>query len=153
MVDYQPARLFTVEQANAMLPLVRSIVADISALAGDLLDRQQRLSHLAEGRQREVGDPYSDELAEVQRDLERDKLRLREYVTELSDLGVELKDPRRGLIDFPAKIDGRIVYLCWLLGEPEVLYWHDLESGFAGRQSLAAGAANGPGAAEDEQGA
>jgi hypothetical protein len=44
-----------------------------------------------------------------------------------------------GLVDFPSLMDGRIVYLCWRLGEPEVLHWHELKSGFAGRQSLTAG--------------
>jgi len=44
----------------------------------------------------------------------------------------------RGLVDFPALVDGKEVYLCWKLGEPEVLFWHDMDAGFAGRQSLTA---------------
>ena len=48
----------------------------------------------------------------------------------------ELKDPRLGLVDFPSERDGRTVLLCWRLGEPEVQYWHELDSGYAGRQPL-----------------
>jgi hypothetical protein len=54
-------------------------------------------------------------------------------------LGVEPKSGPEGLIDFPSLVDDRLVYLCWKLGEPEVLYWHELEAGFRGRQSLVAG--------------
>jgi hypothetical protein len=52
-------------------------------------------------------------------------------------LGVEPKGGD-GLVDFPALWDGRLVYLCWKLGEPEVLYWHEIDAGFAGRQPLTA---------------
>jgi hypothetical protein len=68
---------------------------------------------------------------------------LQEYVEELRHLGVEPKGAVEGLVDFPCQIDGRIVLLCWKLGEPEVLYWHDLDTGFAGRQPLTAGAMSG----------
>jgi hypothetical protein len=133
------SKLFTVEQANAMLPLVRAIVGDLSSLYCDLVGRHERLEHLASSRKAAKGDPYADELQQIEAELERDKLKLREYVAELHDLGVECKDPGRGLIDFPAKMDGKVVYLCWKLDEPELLYWHDLDAGFAGRQSLTAG--------------
>ena len=59
-----------------------------------------------------------------------------EYVRELGQLGVELKDYFTGLIDFPSLRNGRPVYLCWRMGEAEVAYWHELEAGFAGRQKL-----------------
>ncbi len=133
-----PRRLFTVDQANNMLPLVRAIASDLSELYVDLVERQQRLDHLSSGRDRNAEDPYSDELRDVESELERDKQRLREYVEELKQLGVECKDPGRGLIDFPSDMDGRTVYLCWKLDEPELLYWHELDSGFGGRQSLTA---------------
>ena len=132
-------KLFTVEQANAMLPLVRAIVGDLSRLYRDLVGRHERLEHLASSRKSAKGDPYADELQQMESELERDKLKLREYVSELQQLGIECKDPGRGLIDFPSEMDGNIVYLCWQLDEPEVLFWHDIDAGFAGRQSLTAG--------------
>ena len=55
---------------------------------------------------------------------------------ELEALGIQLKDRRTGLIDFPSEMDGRRVLLCWRLGEESVQYWHDEQSGFAGRQPL-----------------
>jgi hypothetical protein len=129
-------RIFSVEEANRMLPLVRAIVGDLVQLAGEVTERRHRLNHLLGGRERELDDVYSEELAEVERGLHRDTQRLREYLTELRQLGVEPKG-EEGLVDFPAELDGRPVYLCWKLGEPEVMYWHELEAGFAGRQALA----------------
>lgn len=134
--SYAPTRLFTVEQANACLPLVRSIVADMVELARDLSDRRQRISQLAQGRKVSKDDFYSEELAQVQEDLERDFERLRGYAQELVELGLECKGAEEGLVDFPCQMDGRIVYLCWKYNEPEVLYWHELGAGFAGRQPL-----------------
>jgi hypothetical protein len=141
-------RLFTIEQANAMLPLVRAITSDLQSLARDVMERRHRLALIADGRQLKPGDPYADELAEMKADLERDALRLREYVEELQQLGVEPKGAMEGLVDFPSQMDGRIVYLCWKLDEPEVLFWHELEAGFGGRQPLTAGSIPGS-AAED----
>ncbi|HEX5103303.1 MAG TPA: DUF2203 domain-containing protein [Pirellulaceae bacterium] len=141
--DYQPARLFTIEQANAMLPLVRAITTDLARLGSDVMERRHRLALVAEGRKLKPGDPYSDELAHMRDELEKDQIKLREYVEELQELGVEPKGAIEGLVDFPCLMDGRVVYLCWKLGEPEVLYWHDLESGFAGRQSLTADSVSG----------
>lgn len=137
---YKPARLFTIEQANAMLPLVRAITGDLAALATDVVDRRHRLALLTSGRDLKPGDPYSDELAQMEADLERDATRLQEYVEELRHLGVEPKGAVEGLVDFPCKLDGRLVLLCWKLGEPEILFYHDLESGFSGRQPLTADA-------------
>lgn len=144
--EYKPAKLFTIEQANAMLPLVRAITADLSNLAREVVDRRHRLALLTAGRDWKPGDPYSDELAEIEARLERDALRLQEYVDELRQLGVEPKGAVDGLVDFPSLMDGRVVFLCWKLGEPEVAHWHELDAGFAGRQSLVAGsvADNGP---------
>jgi hypothetical protein len=129
-------RIFTPEQANATLPLVRAIVTDLAGLAGDLAERRQRLGLLLAGKAKNAHDPYHEELVQIQRDLDKDMQRLKEYVEELRTLGVEPKSGSDGLVDFPAVLDGRNVYLCWKLGESQVLFWHDLESGFAGRQPL-----------------
>src|SRR4051812_42003291 len=122
----KPRRHFTIEQANAMLPLVRAIVTDLADLSRDVIERRQRLSHLLAGRNGHQSDVYGEELEQVEVDLEKDSGRLREYVEELLKLGVEPKNGPEGLVDFPAVIDQREVYLCWKLGEPEVMFWHDL---------------------------
>jgi hypothetical protein len=139
--DYQPRRLFTVEQANAMLPLVRAIVADLAELSGDVIDRRQRLSQLSAGRHSESDDFYSAEVAQIEQELEKDGHRLQEYVEEPRALGVEPKNGPQGLVDFPSELDGRIVFLCWKLGEQEVAFWHEIDAGFVGRQSLAVNSA------------
>lgn len=126
---------FSLEEANAMLPLVRAIAQDLSRLSRDVIERRERLSQLKTKRSRTT-DVFSEELVHIEEELEKDGLQLQEYVNELRDLGVEPKNGLEGLIDFPCLMDGREVYLCWRLGEPEVLFWHDLDSGFAGRQKV-----------------
>lgn len=129
---------FTVDQANARLPLVKAITADMVHLSKDVLERRQRLESLLEGRKPGVKDAYSEELAEMYKSLDDDTRRLNEYLAELTALGVEPKGAVEGLVDFPALMDGREVYLCWRLGESEITHWHELDGGFAGRQPLAA---------------
>src|SRR5437763_15219958 len=82
----------------------------------------------------------ADEPRERAEELERQALALaREldgYQRELEALGIQLKDRRLGLVDFPSEVGGRTVLLCWRLGEPEVQFWHEVDSGYAGRQPL-----------------
>ncbi|MEX0714382.1 MAG: DUF2203 domain-containing protein [Pirellulales bacterium] len=130
------AKIFTVEQANAVLPLVRAIATDLAELSRDVIERRERLAMLLAGRQRGSRDLYGEELAQIEEELEKDSQRLQEYVEELRELGVEPKNGPEGLIDFPAVIEGRLVYLCWKLGEPEVQHWHELDAGFPGRRPL-----------------
>jgi len=138
--DHGFRRLFTIEEANARLPLVRAITTDLAILAKDLIDRRQRLESLLSGRKLTANDVYSDELAEMDKSIQRDLRRVEEYVNELKDLGIEAKGAVEGLVDFPCRMDGRIVYLCWKLGEAEVMHWHEIDAGFMGRQSLAVSA-------------
>jgi len=134
----RPEKLFTVEEANRMLPLIRAIARDLAELSAEVGERRDRLKWLRSGRKRSADDPYSSEVAQIEEELEKDAARLNDYVQELHDLGVEPKGLMEGLVDFPAEMDGRIVYLCWKLDEPEVLYWHEIADGFAGRQPLTA---------------
>jgi hypothetical protein len=139
--EYQPRRLFTVEQANAALPLVRAIAQDLANLSSEVIERRQRIAHLRGGRNVNNNDPYSSELTQIEEELERDAERLEGYVEELRDLGVEPKYGPEGLVDFPSLIDGRVVFLCWKIGEPEITCWHEIDAGFRGRQPLVAGSA------------
>jgi hypothetical protein len=136
-------RLFTVEEANRTLPLVKVIVADIVRQFRTVSELQQRLNPVqVRDRRRGASDPYSEEVAQSEAEMEIEEQKLRTLIEELEGLGVELKGQPDGLCDFPSLRDGREVYLCWRLGEPEVLHWHELDAGFAGRQPLAAGAAS-----------
>ena len=129
-------KFFTAAEANSTLPLVRVIVRDITALARELRERHERLNRLKPGDRFRLSDAHDEELRQVQAELERGQEKMADYVRELAQLGVELKDYFTGLIDFPSLMNGRPVYLCWRLGEAEVAHWHELEAGFAGRQKL-----------------
>jgi hypothetical protein len=102
---------YTPEQANKALPEVIRIVSRIVELKNQI-----------------------DSSEGYNRSEQMDELSLQ--ISKLEEKGIELKDMDTGLIDFPAKRFDDKVYLCWKLGEPEVLYWHDLTSGFRGRRPL-----------------
>ena len=124
-------KLFSVEEANALLPTVRRFVGQIQRAHGGLAAMQEAAQKAAEGAKlggggMEGGARYVAAL-----------VRLAERAGELEALGVQLKDYARGLVDFPSLREGRVVLLCWQLGEGEQIeWWHDLEAGFAGRQPL-----------------
>jgi hypothetical protein len=129
-------RFFSVAEANNALPLVRAIVQDITALAHELSERRERLHRLKRSDRLRLSEAHEEELQQVGAELNRGQEKMEEYVRELAQLGVELKEYFIGLVDFPSLRDGRPVYLCWRLGEPEVAHWHELDAGFAGRQKL-----------------
>jgi hypothetical protein len=133
-----PRQTFTIAEANAALPLVRAIESDLAGLSREVIERRRRLSLLLEGRAVDSDDLYREELTQIGEELEKDSRRLRGYVEELRDLGVEPTSGPEGLVDFPAVVDGRKVYLCWKLGESEVRYWHETDAGFRERRPLAA---------------
>jgi len=146
--DYK--KLFTVDEANAALPLVRAIVKDLAELSREVIERRGRLQQLSPVRSvpSEAGDdedPYASELAQIEEELEKDSRRLQEYVGELRELGIEPKNGPEGLVDFPSLLDGRVVYLCWKLDESEIMHWHEVDGGFAGRQPLTADSVAGGG--------
>ncbi|MEW4569170.1 DUF2203 domain-containing protein [Tautonia sp. JC769] len=131
-------RYFTVEEANRALPLVRAIVADIVRQWQVVSDLEQRLTPVLDRRRttRPDDDPYDAELESRRTELAAEQANFRRYLHELEALGVELKGAHNGLCDFPSLKDGREVYLCWKLGESEVSHWHELHSGFSGRQPI-----------------
>jgi hypothetical protein len=131
-------RLFTQEEANAALaelrPLVQRLVADRQALLalGNELEEVQTLI----GGNGGSLDP--SRIGELQEAVAHAAADLAELVDEIQELGVQVKDLDRGLVDFPTRHpeSGETVLLCWELGEDEVAHWHDLEEGFAGRKPL-----------------
>lgn len=140
-------RYFTVEEANQRLPLVRAIVQDIVNLYADVHERRDRLARIRQrpgtSSQDEEENAYSEELRHIEEELEKDIEKLEGYREELHELGAELKDPVVGLVDFLTLVEGREAYLCWKLGEDEIAYWHELDAGFRGRQSVYEGSVSG----------
>jgi hypothetical protein len=105
-------------------------------LANQLREHYDRLERLFPDKQGSLPNAYQEESADMTDALRRGHERMQEFVAELNDLSVELKDFQTGLVDFRSVIDDREVYLCWRLGEPQVAYWHELDSGVAGRHKL-----------------
>src|ERR1700748_2074813 len=118
---------FTVEQANRTLPLVRRIVEDIVDQHRRWRETIVELDLVSQSAGPNDQTLRGEELVRQARDLSRE---LEAYQRELRDLGIQLKDPRLGLIDFPSDIGGRRVLLCWRLGEPEVQFWHEADAGY-----------------------
>jgi len=123
------AKHFTAEEANRALPQVRALVDQILQARQAILDARPDLWPVLE---QAVGNGGSKKAGEVLQDFKR----LEDGVQGLQDIGCVLKDISTGLVDFPALREGREVLLCWKYDEPQVMYWHDLQSGFAGRQKL-----------------
>jgi hypothetical protein len=124
-------KVFTLQEANTLLaevaPKLREIREYYTSVA-EYRESAQSAAVSAElgGGGMEGGSKYVRVLYE-----------LGKLTTELHELGVQLKDYTRGLIDFPSMRDGRVVLLCWQLGEgDEIEWWHEVEDGFAGRQPL-----------------
>lgn len=107
-------RLYTLTQARKALPYVKRIVADI-------VDVTAALERVKD----------EDEAARLEG-------RARKYFQELDAVGIELKDPKAGLVDFYWQRGDETVYLCWKHGEDDITHWHDLESGFSGRRAIEA---------------
>ena len=121
-------RHYTLEEANAALGWVQNVITTLRSAREGLSDEEAREALAEAGPQNGGGDPG--------RVVSEAFLQLRDALARLQDAEVVLRDLDRGLIDFPAIRDDREVYLCWLEGEDEIGYWHDLEAGFAGREPL-----------------
>ena len=126
-------RIFTVEEANRTLPLVSKIVADLVREHEQWEDKVREFELATVGSSPEKPDAIAELLQMEAQRLARD---IEGYITELSDLGVICKGMDTGLVDFRGQIDGRDVYYCWKLGEPSVMFWHEIDAGFVGRQRL-----------------
>ena len=124
-------KLFTVEEANALLPAVREILRKLQRSRRRLSTYRSEVKQAAEKADKGGGGIAGGVLyAKILSSFTSE-------MAELEELGVQLKDFERGLIDFPSLRDGRVVLLCWQLGEGDQLeWWHDVDAGFAGRTPL-----------------
>jgi hypothetical protein len=118
-------KLFTAEEANALLPLMKH---ELELIRESLAVLRKASASLPPGARVDDGSAPVSAAALAQ---------LQGAEKRLADMGVELKDVEQGLFDFPALRDERVVLLCWREGEPEVEWFHEIVEGFAGRQPLA----------------
>jgi hypothetical protein len=132
-VDQGPKRLFTVAEANALLPTLVPILSRLRANAGAIRPAFEQFVSLG---QQGDGPEVASRLAALGRRVEKLQAAIDEDLWMIDALGVVLKGIENGLIDFPAMRSGRIVYLCWKLGEGSIAFWHEVDAGFAGRRPL-----------------
>jgi hypothetical protein len=121
-------RHYSLHEANAVLELVAGLIGRLRDARSGLSDSEVREA-LAEAAPANGG-------GEPGRVVSHAFLELRSALIELQVMEVVLRDLDRGLVDFPSLRDGQEIYLCWEEGEDEIGFWHDTESGFAGRRPL-----------------
>ena len=119
---------YTREEANALLPQIRQWLEQLNRLRADLHRYEKRLSGLTEQGSDIGGDTVNGWI--------RVLAAMQETLSEFQRREIFIKDLGRGLLDFPAIIGGREVFLCWESDEEAVEFWHDLETGYGGRERL-----------------
>ncbi len=125
---------FTLEEANATIPYVRRIVEDIVAEYQTWRDCIFRYEVIAAESKADEGETEGQEQLRVE--VDDIAKRISAFIDEVTQVGCVFKGLDGGLVDFQARREGRDIYLCWRLEEPEIGYWHELEAGFAGRQPV-----------------
>lgn len=137
MSQRRPPRLFTLEEANALLPTLRGHLHDLKKAREDLAEVQQQLARRHHGGPRSNGHVQpGGELDRLTAAAEDAQQQVGAAVRAIAHLGCELKDPDRGMVDFRTEREGRVVYWCWLAHEPRVMYWHELDAGYLGRTKI-----------------
>ena len=134
--DEPDIHLFTVEEANSLLPKMEWIMARMQRLGRDLRGAIDAYAETLESP------PDQDEVSRWiggRPDLQEVTAELEALIAEIESYGAQFKGLDLGLVDFPAEIDGQLGLLCWQYGEKEITHWHDLEGGFAKRRPLPRG--------------
>ena len=127
---------FTLRKANQTLPLVRMIVQDIVEYSRGIADTRERLEYLSEGRNFDATDVYSEELQSIQESLNVKSERVNKCIEELSALGIQSEHVSEGFVDFPARRDDELVFLCWHVNENEVIHWHHVNEDCTERRPI-----------------
>ena len=122
-------RIFTRSEAAGLLPRLRSVLEDIGAVWRRIKELNPEIQKVRDKIPLDGFAPYGVEYVNA-------VSRLLFLLHQIKEMGVHLKDVEKGLCDFPYMKQGRVVYLCWHLGEDAIEYWHDIEAGFTGREPL-----------------
>jgi len=131
------SKTFTLGEAQTLLPVLEALLRKAQAAgarAGELESEMQQLTQrifLSGGMHVNVA-----QAAKRRATREKALQEARDTLIEIDEIGVQVKDLEKGLLDFPCILDGQTVLLCWKLGEKEIGYWHTTEDGFAGRKPL-----------------
>lgn len=130
-------KTFTFDEAQSLLPVLESLLRraregkeaaeQVESAMGDL----SRRIYLSGGMKVDLVT-----VARRRAELDGHLQRVRESIAEIDAIGVQVKDLETGLLDFPFRLEDKVVLLCWRMGEPAIEHWHTLESGFQGRQPV-----------------
>jgi hypothetical protein len=127
--DIEELRTFTLSEARGLIPKLRRLLSRLASEREALLDIRVEIDQAREKADQNGGSHLGPQYL-------THMFVLTDAVQQIESLGVQIKDIRTGLVDFPYDYDGRIVFLCWKVDEDEIEWWHEVDSGFAGRQPL-----------------
>jgi hypothetical protein len=131
------SKTFTLGEAQTLLPVLESLVRRAQRAGARAAEVEAGLEQL---RQRIFvsGGMHVEVSAAARRRAERDKAlqEAQDTLSEIGEIGVQVKDLDEGLLDFPSVMDGQAILLCWKLGEPEIGYWHSVEEGYGARKPI-----------------
>jgi hypothetical protein len=138
------SHFYDIDAANATLKELDGIVTVLQGQRAELVRLRDEVLAAGEGSPAAVAAPGGSGEPSISNDLRLIRLRMQGLIDQMAAgvaridaLGLTLRDIERGLVDFPALVSGRQVWLCWKNGETAIDWWHDLESGFDGRRPLA----------------
>ncbi len=136
-----PIKYFTLDEANRTLPYVRRVVTDIVEAYAAWRDTIHQYELIAAASRSDDGE--TDEQIALREKVDQIARRINAYIDELTKVGCIFKGFEPGLVDFYSRLNGRDIFLCWQLGEDDIGYWHEFDTGFAGRQTLVPELVNG----------
>ena len=129
-------KLYSLDEANRLLPWLRLVLAQIVKLRVDINRHKNDLLILVQQTRSNGQDSKEEDIAKVQNDIDLSQGELDQLMSELTDKDIILRDADRGLVDFLSLRNNVKVYLCWCLGEENIDFWHDVNEGFSRRKPL-----------------
>jgi hypothetical protein len=131
------SKVFTLSEAQTLLPVLEALLRKAQAAGTRASELESEMQELTQ-RIFLSGGMHVNVVQAARRRAEREKAlqEARDTLLEIDEIGVQVKDLEKGLLDFPCVVDGQTVLLCWKLGEKEIGFWHTTEDGFAGRKPL-----------------
>ncbi|HZG77652.1 MAG TPA: DUF2203 domain-containing protein [Paenibacillus sp.] len=134
-------RFFTPREANQLLPFIQEDIANLQKTKREFVQTALRLRELRLEHERNDREPPADDVFRMEASMEFLQMEAKTLADSIRLKGAELKDVDTGLVDFPARMNGEEVLLCWRQGEERIGFYHGLEDGFRGRRPLPADAA------------
>jgi hypothetical protein len=127
-MNHQFSKHYTLDEARALLPQIREWL--------DALDHLRKRLHRADERLSAILESGRDAGGEVANHWVRTMVDTQKLLSEFESRQIQIKDVERGLVDFPAIVGGKEVFLCWERDEEDIEFWHEIDSGYAGRERL-----------------